>query len=208
MKGRELLARPEGRANARLVLGVLVTLATLVWSSHGSTFRLDFTTSHFDPVFGSEPVPTDPVSGTIIWEAADIRGTIQAFDSMQLVLDGHTYSVGEIGYVREDFPYVGIELIGGTLNGVDSMVKFSDDFFLNWDRNSLTPFGFSYTSSQRYGFWTSSVFDPGTFTTFSITQVPEPGSAGIFIVVAVGVGLRKQFAQSRNAPKCNSNLPL
>lgn len=168
------------------------------------TFRLDFTTSNFQAVFGSEPVPTDPVTGSIVWEAAGIREPIQSFDSIHLILDGHTYDVSEIGYEREDFPYVGIELIGGTITGVDGIAKFTDDFWLRWDRNSLTAFDFEYSSSKRYGFWYSFIYDSGTFTTFSIVEVPEPGTGVLAVCVLVVVGVRRALHFARNGSRSDN----
>jgi hypothetical protein len=178
----------------------LIALMASVCTGGAATFRLDFTTSNFQGVFGSEPVPTDPVTGTIVWEAGGIREPIQSFDSIHLILDGHTYDVSEIGYVREDFPYAGIELIGGTLNG-DGIAESTDDFWVRWDRNSLTPFDFSYSSSQTHGIWTSSMFDPGTFTAFSIVEVPEPGTGVLAVSIVIVVGLRRAIRFARNGSR-------
>jgi hypothetical protein len=131
------------------LLGLIAAFGS---AADAAIFELDFVVTDFEGVFGSSPTPTDPVTGSIIWEAGGIRDPIQSFDSIRLTLDGYTYKSDEIGYSREDFPYSGIELIGGTITGVGGMYKFTDDFWIRWDRNSLTPFDFSYTSSQRYGF--------------------------------------------------------
>src|SRR5690348_5491616 len=102
---------------ASLSLGII-----LGPNSDGATFELNFTASNFSAAFGSPAAPNDPVSGSLVWEAAGIREPILSLDSISLTLDGHNYAVSEIGYDRADFPYNGIELVGGTINGLNTMV--------------------------------------------------------------------------------------
>jgi hypothetical protein len=166
--------------NMSWVIASLVLVTNLACTSDGATFELNFTVGNFSGVFGSSAVPNDPVTGSIDWEAAAISAPVLSFDSIRLTLDGHNYAAGEIGYNRADFPFGGIELIGGTINGVNSMASFTDDFWIRWDRNSLMPFDFSYTSSQRYGFWSAYESNPGSFTAFSISEVPEPSIFSLF----------------------------
>jgi hypothetical protein len=182
--GRGCGRQPSPLVHLIASIGLMAALGS---AADAAIYQLDFEVTNFEGVFGSSPTPTDPVTGSIIWEAGGIRDPIQSFDSIYLILDGHTYGAGEIGYSRLDFPYSGIELIGGTITGIGSMSKFTDDFWLRWDRNSLTPFDFSYTSSQRYGFWSAYESNPGSFTSFSITEVPEPAFESLVLLGLVAL---------------------
>ena len=165
----------------RIASLALFAIAILAPNSDGATFEMNFAVSNFSGGFGSSAVPNDPVTGSIDWEAVGIGDPVLAFDYINLILDGHNYTVGEIGYSRTDFPFSGIDEIGGIING-GGMASFTDDFWLRWDRNTVMPFDFSYTSSQRYGFWSAYESNPGSFTSFSIREVPEPSIVSLFVI--------------------------
>jgi hypothetical protein len=117
-----------------MLIASFVSFVILADVARGGTFRFDWEVASVNNVYGF-PMPTIPLTGSVTWEAAGIREPIQLFDSIDLTLDGHTYGVGEIGYRQSDFPFVGIELIGGTLTGINSILEDTDDFWLRWDRN-------------------------------------------------------------------------
>jgi len=179
-----------------IVSFVLYAIVALAPNSDGATFEMNFVVSNFSGDFGSSAVPNDPVTGSINWEAVGISDPVLSFDSISLTLDGHNYTVGEIGYSRTDFPFTGIDEIGGIINGVGGMASFTDDFWLRWDRNTLMPFDFSYTSSQRYGFWSAYESNPGSFTSFSISEVPEPSVVSLFSIILL-VFIIKTVPESR-----------
>ena len=131
---------------------------------------MSFQIAGFEPSAG-HPAPADPVTGTIVWEAASIHSPVQSFDSINLTLDRHTYSIEELGYMSQQTKGV----VGGKLNQPNSVLGETDDFFIVWDRDSLQPHGFCYASSRSSGIWSiAEPVNPGSFTSFSITQVPEP----------------------------------
>jgi hypothetical protein len=133
--------------------------------------EVNFTIEDFRSPFSSTPPPTDPVMGRIIYEAESITATIDSLTAIDLMIDGHTYSLGEIGFIS---PFAARQKIGGSLNGVNVMASGTDDFQFDWFKETLTPMKFSYTSSLHEGFWNSN-----TFSSFSVTAsspVPEPGS--------------------------------
>jgi hypothetical protein len=164
-------------------LGLFAAITTTV---SGATFSMTFEVTNFRSFNGSPP-PTDPVFGTIIWEAADIHSTVQSIDSINMALGGHKYSLGEIGFLSQ----AGFNVIGGTREGIDMMLDSTDDFSISWDPNSLMASDFAYTSSQLSGMWYTPGLPPGSFPIFSITQIPEPSCVALLCLVPVALGLRK-----------------
>jgi hypothetical protein len=79
----------------RLIASIALFAATL-GTARAASFRMDFEVTGFI-VSNGNPPPTDPVTGTIVWEATGIHDPIQSFDSISLTLDGHSYSTAEIG---------------------------------------------------------------------------------------------------------------
>src|SRR5262249_42644801 len=65
----------------------------------GQGYVMNFQFSDF-PTSNGNPAPTDPVIGSIAWQAASINGPVRGFDSISLILDGHTYSPNELHYVQ------------------------------------------------------------------------------------------------------------
>lgn len=161
---------------------VLFTAAPL--TARADTFIMHFQVAGF-AVSNGNPPPVDPVTGTIVWEATGIHDPVQSFDSIDLTLDGHSYSIEEIGFLPWPYP-PGDVVIGGTISGVQALVNLTDDFSIEWNQSSLIPDGFIYSSSRLSGIWT--VGDPTSFTAFSITEVPEPSTISLFSFVLFGAG--------------------
>jgi hypothetical protein len=163
-----------------------VFCAAVPVTTQAASFIMYFEVTGF-PASNGNPPPTDPVTVTIVWEAAGIHDPIQSFDSINMTLDSHTYSVDEIGIPPPGYPMTD-GLIGGTLNQVYQVVDHTDDFWVEWNQNSLTPFDFAYSSSQRSGIWFVSINNPVNFTAFSITEVPEPSAIALFSLGLLGTG--------------------
>src|SRR5215469_12399634 len=107
------------KAHIPLALVPILFFAGFLTNSLASTFYTSFTIGGL-PVSNGNAAPTDPVSGTIVWTAQDIHSAIQSFVSVSLTLDGHSYSVPELGFFsfgpgtnQPDSEFG----IGGTLNG-------------------------------------------------------------------------------------------
>jgi hypothetical protein len=182
-----------------LFVGSIILIMPFLGSVHAASFMMSFQVTGFPASLGNS-APTDPVIGSIVWEADDIHSPILSFDSIDLTLDGHSYSINEIGYISDLATSPPHDAIGGILNGTGIIDNQTDDFWITWDRNSLQPVDFMYTSSQESGFWYSSVYDPDTenFTAFSIMSVPEPSSISLASLILLGFCVRHVQCRRRS----------
>jgi hypothetical protein len=153
-------------------------------------FMMQFSVTGFVNDSGSGvAVPTDPVVGTIVYQATGIHDPIQSFDSISMTIDGHSYAADELGYYR--FPTPAWDMIGGLTGGVDTLHNQTDDFIIRWYRDSLTPNDFIYTSSGRNGTFSSEQYYPVSFTSFTITAIPEPAAGVLLFLGAAMFSIRK-----------------
>ena len=140
--------------------------------------------------------PTDPVSGTIVYDAASTTANIISLSSITLAIDGHSYALGDIDYLTN---YLGTQqLIGGSVGGVISLVSGSNDFGLDWGQSTLLPSVFAYTSSNdQGGLWETQDI---VFNVAGPASVPEPET---YTMLLAGLGLLGFTARRRknNAAK-------
>lgn len=173
------------RHGVRRGLAPIVAGAALAMLAFGSTARavpvtLEFTVNDFPPTFAGTPAPVDPVSGVIVYEAADQTAPIESLISISLGIGGHSFTVGELGFTSSAVSTS--HIIGGTLNGVAGVTTFTNDFTIQFDRVAQPGVGanFVYASDGLFGIWRST-----NFTRFSLTagatQVPEAGSASVLL---------------------------
>ncbi len=180
---------------------VLLVFATTHESARAQGYCMSFQVTGFGRSNGNLP-PTDPVSGSIVWQASAIDSPIQRFVSVDLTLDGRAYSVNRLSYLEEDVNSYRWSWIGGSLSGANEIHNQTDDFFVAWDRNSLSPVGFAYSSAQRSGIWTVNVLDnPSSFTFFSITPVPEPSMVSFLTLLLPMFGVRHLLRDGRALSK-------
>ena len=165
---------------------VIATTALCLFSFSVSAIpiTMQFTASGF-----GAGAPTDPVTGTIVWEAPSATSTITSLTSINMTIAGHSYSVGELAFQS---PFSGsIDIIYGSIN--DTVVSSgTNDFWVRWDRGAGTGFDFAYASPGASAFLTRS------FSAFSVTAasaVPEPAVLLLFGVGLAGIG----FCRRKNS---------
>ena len=155
----------------RLLSTLLLVLGGL-GTAHAVPMTMHFTVAGFAPVLTITPAPTDPVTGTIVWDADPATSAINSLLSIDLTLAGHVYSLGEVG-----FDAISNRVIGGTVNGVNAVAGSTNDFAIVWNTVTMVPIMFDYASAGSEGFWIST-----QFAVFSITAggggAGDPGGGG------------------------------
>lgn len=158
----------------RSLLG-LALLGLVATSAQAVLVTASFTANSFSPIGGSAAPPTDPVSGSITYDAASLGATIDSLVSISLTIDGHAYSLAEAAFAS---PFVGnIDIIYGSLGGT-GVSSGTNDFWLRFDRVAGTGFDFVYSSTSV----ANANFQSSQFSSFSLTAaqgVAEPGTAAL-----------------------------
>src|SRR5664279_2742838 len=96
----------------------LVACSLLLTSAaHAMLITVSFTASGFVPNTGSSPGPFDPINSTIAWEAESATSRITSLSSISLVIGGHTYNLGDLGFEN----FTNDLFVGGLLNGIRSL---------------------------------------------------------------------------------------
>lgn len=170
-------------------MGAIPAQATLV--------TVDFVVSRF-----GTGAPMDSVNGTFAYYSSSSRGAIGPIASIDLTIDGYTYSIGEIGSFTSTIVYPARD-IGGIVGGVHGISLGANDFSLfmharevplyrpppidvTYPILDLAPETFSYTTPNYPNLYSSS-----NFTTFNVTEslspVPEPSTMLLLASGLVGL---------------------
>ena len=142
-------------------------------------------TVHFAAAF---PAPTNPVTGTFVYDAASTTANINSLTSIDLTIEGHTYSLSEVGFVTGldissspfNPPSVLGQNIGGTTGGGVTSIgpNAYPDFWLLWDQTGLVGLQFIYSTVVLGVVPGGVVHLTNSFSQFSVTAssaaVPEP----------------------------------
>jgi hypothetical protein len=150
-------------SRSRFVLFAVFLLSAIpVTPASAIPITVSFTASGF-----GGGAPTDPVAGSVVYDATSTTAPPSSLTSINLTIAGHAYSLAEVGFDDST-------LIGGLINGVDAVMNNTNDFFLSWDASAITPVAFVYSCASC-----NTDFLTFTFTQFSVTAgaaVPEPNS--------------------------------
>jgi hypothetical protein len=161
---------------------VILSSVCATTSAQAIPITVSFTASGF-----GAGAPTDPVTGSIVYDAASTTSNINSLTSVNLTIAGHTYTLGELGFIS---PSGTSQFIGGLLNGVDLVMVHTDDFFLTWNETTLVPSFFFYTTASS-----SLIPRSSNFTQFSVTAaaVPEPSSLALLLAGAACFGIVRRW---------------
>ncbi|MBM3757528.1 MAG: PEP-CTERM sorting domain-containing protein [Acidobacteria bacterium] len=165
------------------ILAALALLGSMTVSAANIT--LTFTAAM------QQGAPTNPVTGTIRWQAPSTLDAATAFTSIDLTIGGHSFTVPEIGMDHNQFGIV----IGGTVSGVNNVSSqgAAPDFFIVWLHGAAAPTSFLYALPGQGSFGSVS------FSQYSLTEdsagMPEPASAGLVLaggLAAAGFARRRR----------------
>ena len=142
---------------------------------------MQFTAADFSNVGGTASPLTDPVTGTIVWDAASVTSTIDSLTSISLTIDNRDYTLGAVGVLEDSTRTV----IGGLVSGVQFInSRAGDDFGISWERSSMSDVFFTYAVDDIAG-----IFPASTISSFSITSASIPDASVIFLLGSSLIGL-------------------
>jgi hypothetical protein len=158
---------------------------------------VSFTAVSFIELEEALAAPMDPVTGSIVYDAASTTSNINSLTSINLTIAGHTYLLSEVGFIS---PFgSNQQLIGGLLNTVPRIDVFTNDFSMRWNETTLIPFDFTYATTATST--SGGIFRSGTFTQFSVTAadaVPEPSSLALLAAGVAALCVVLPFARRRS----------
>jgi hypothetical protein len=172
-----------------LIMGtVALILAVGAIPAQAIPIEVNFKAQNF-----ASTAPNDPVTGTIIYEAASTTANIDFLTSSNMTIDGYTYSISEVGFIS---PFGPTDQLIFAKTGDTTVFAGTNDFYLRWNQNTLNPVSFAYASSSTpVSVWLTSDFANFTVTE-STTPIPEPTTMLLLssgLISLAGYGRKKCF---------------
>ncbi len=167
--------------SAACALGVMFSS-----SASAGIYKLDFTASGFATNAFNNPSVVDAVTGSFTYSTFSNSTDLQELLGVSLMINGHAYDVAGVLH-KNVIP--GLLELGGALQGPNSMMYGTHDFYLSFYAPQNNGY-FSYATTTANGSWDASN------VAFAITEVPEPAPAFLFFAAMGGLILvRRKFSQ-------------
>ena len=156
------------------VVFLIVSFLALTSIAYAVPTTVNFTAYDF-----GDNAPTDPVTGTIIYDAVGDWSTGVPIISIDMLIGGYNYTVGEVNVGSSGNSYI----IGGILYGINAISSNTVDFWLTFTQTAPDTYAtnsFYYSTSGGGNIWSTY-----KFSQFSVTNaVPEPA-----LILLMGLGL-------------------
>lgn len=168
--------RRNHNANCRRYLSSTIAGAILMFgigsSAHAIPITLEFTVTDIPPTsLAKLPPPVDTISGMIVYEAEALGATIDSLTSISLDIGSDSYTLAEVSFLSP-FGISPLDMIGGTITGVNAVTTHTRDFFLMFDRVAGTGVEFTFASTEAFGIWEATNFSQFSLGTVSVAEPP------------------------------------
>lgn len=183
--------------NSRYLKGLILAVACLgdIGEGIASPFVANFSISGM-----SDESPIQSLSGSVTYEASSLYGIIESISAINLNIDGHAYTLSEIGYqtfvTPPDYSPFDWTLVGGKFNGVDQVGEQTNDFWLRWRTDTHEWIDFVYAVPDKDGVWGASSWDPVSVQfSISAAPVPEPETSSLMLAglcLMAGLAIRRR----------------
>lgn len=151
----------------------------LTTAAQATQYKLDFTVSNFTNNFVT--LERVPIAGSIVFSADALGAAVTSIDAVDLAIDGHVYTPGEIGAELWGSHYA----FGGKAYDIGGVQALTDDFYI-YVNGAANDFQFATSQSYLY-------FGRDIVATYSepapAGDVPEPGSLALLLAGAGALGM-------------------